>query len=87
MKRKIKGHIPIWAKLIVWGNGQLARIIWINLYAGLLLMFIATIWIWQLISGLQNIYPILPLILVFIVGFYLTTASALLIVRGYGEEE
>jgi hypothetical protein len=87
MKRKIKGHIPIWAKPILWGNGQLARTIWINLYAGLLLMFIAMIWIWQLSTAVQNISTIVPLILVFIVGFYLSIASALLIIRGYGEED
>jgi hypothetical protein len=86
MKRKFKGKLPIWAKPIVWGNAPLARILWINLYAGLLLMFIAVMILWQLIAGLQNIQQILALMALFLVGLYFSLASVLLIIQGYGEE-
>ena len=88
MKQKRKGQFPLWAKPIVWGNGKLSRILWLNLVAGTVLAGAPLYWFAQKNSqSLETTGFILSLVLLMLFGFYLSIASAYLIFWGYAEDE
>lgn len=88
MKQKRKGQFPVWARPVIWGKVRLGTILWLNLWAGILVASIPMFLLAFKNSQAPGLnWVIAPLLFLIMIGFYLTIASAYLIFWGYAEDE